>query len=153
MKNKYGIANAVVKDTLFYRQKIKADNIMLITDVQVKHAEMLDKHKSLQLSAQQAELHQSDGVILTGEWTAIPPTNKDLKIARNSVNIPVIIGSGATAENILELKSYSDAAIVGTYFKQGQNKSAKVEHNIKGYEQRVDRNRVAALINQVKPQS
>lgn len=54
------------------RKIIGADDVALFTDIQVKHADMLDE-KPISLSAKQAVEAGSDALIVTGRWTGDPP--------------------------------------------------------------------------------
>ena len=51
-----------------YRNKIAANNVNLLVDVQVKHAQMV-KERSLIASAKESFEYGADGVIVSGSWT------------------------------------------------------------------------------------
>lgn len=73
---------------------------------------------SISETARAAEFFLSDGVVMTGVSTGERVDNEEFEAVLNTVSVPVIIGSGATAENIHQFRS-SDAIIVGSYFKHG----------------------------------
>jgi membrane complex biogenesis BtpA family protein len=101
-----------------YRKKLKAENVLLLTDVQVKYSQLLEAGKSLTASISQAIAHQSDAIIISGKVTGESPSMEDLNEARTAAgDFPVLIGSGTTAENAGELLRYADGAIVGTALK------------------------------------
>ena len=97
-----------------YRQNIKAKSIKVFTDIQVKYARMLE-NKTLTQSAKEAEDARSDGVIVSGDLTGIAPTQENLLDVKQGIQkIPVIVGSGLSAENAKKLFIHADGAIVGT---------------------------------------
>ena len=69
-------------------------------------------------TAQAADFFLSDGVILTGVSTGLPTNTDDIRKVRSSVDLPVIIGSGVTVDNLDEYMT-ADAMIVGSHFKVG----------------------------------
>jgi len=68
-------------------------------------------------TAAAAEFFLSDGVVVTGTGTGHAPHVEDLPQVRAHSNLPVLIGSGVTPENV-HLYSSADALIVGSYFKK-----------------------------------
>jgi len=114
-----GVIEPQPDQVISYRKKIKAENVLLLTDVQVKYSEVLESGKSLTTSIQQAINHHSDAIIITGKTTGESPTVEDLMEARCAAgDFPVLIGSGTTSENVAALFRYADGAIVGTAFKK-----------------------------------
>jgi membrane complex biogenesis BtpA family protein len=112
---------------LAYRKKIRAQQIALFTDIQVKHSTLLERGKTLATSAQQAILRGSDAIVVTGDLTGQKPALADLREARESANnFPILVGSGATSENIRKLLRYADGAIVGTAFKRSASPEDRV---------------------------
>lgn len=67
--------------------------------------------------AQAAEFFLSDGVILTGKATGEATSLKEMQYAKESVNIPVLIGSGVDDNNIEQYLG-ANAMIIGSYFKE-----------------------------------
>ena len=59
----------------------------------------------------------ADAVIITGSATGEPVRNDDLREARTAGELPVIVGSGATAESLPGLLQDADAVIVGSWIK------------------------------------
>lgn len=135
-----GVIEPQPDEVIAYRKKIQANNILLLTDVQVKYSELLEPGKSLTTSIQQAIAHHSDAIVISGKVTGESPSLDDLKEARqNAGDFPVLIGSGTTPENVSELLRYADGAIIGTAFK-----------NSMASHERVVAERVKRLIDAVK---
>ena len=122
-----GIIEPQANEVIAYRKKIQAENVLLLTDVQVKYSELLESGKSLAISVQQAIAHQSDAVIISGKVTGQSPSLEDLKEARSAAgDFPVLAGSGTTPENVRELLQHADGAIVGTAFKNSMASHERV---------------------------
>lgn len=138
VETQYGKILAESEKVLSFREKIKASDVLLFTDIHVKHAKMLEK-KSITESAQEAVEKGSDGLIITGKWTGDVPNTSDLEEAREAVgkHFPILIGSGATKENIAALLQYADGVIVGTSLKTGEILSKEEEVNLKPWEEKI----------------
>lgn len=102
-------------EVIHHRNEIlKARNIKIFTDIQVKYAAMLEE-KSLSQSAREAEENESDGIVVSGTKTGIAPSVQELMMAKaGALETKIIIGSGLNCENIKELKPFLDIAIAGS---------------------------------------
>lgn len=113
---------------LAYRKHIRAEQVALLTDIQVKHSEPLEPDKSIGTSARQALAHQADAVVITGTSTGQPPSLIDLRQAREAIHdFPILVGSGMSEKNARELMQHADGAIVGTAFKKSFRANEPVE--------------------------
>lgn len=121
-----------------YRREIDAEHILVLADIQVKHATMLEE-RSLRESARRAALHLADAVIVTGAETGSAPAERDLEdalagIADSGLDLPLLLGGGLTADNADTLLALADGAIVGTGVSSNE---------------RIDRHEVEALMEVV----
>jgi membrane complex biogenesis BtpA family protein len=124
----YGIYEPKADEVIAFRKKIDAENVLIFTDVQVKHAEHLIKRPLNEAVKEAIEKH-SDGIIITGKWTGDAPTTEDvIQATATAGDVPVILGSGVTPENLHDYDV--DAFIVGSYFKGDNNPEKKDYHNI-----------------------
>jgi len=99
---------------LEYRNKIDAQNIQMLTDIQVKYATMLED-KTLAESAKQAYDFQSAAAVVSGRITGVPPKIAEIMEAKaGAPDLPIIIGSGLALNNLEELYPHLDGAIVGS---------------------------------------
>ncbi len=101
-----------------YRREIDAQDILILADIQVRNAQMLEQ-RSLRESARQACLHLADAVIVTGTEPGVPPADSDVHdalagIDASNLNVPLLIGGGLQLGNATSFLSVSDGAIVGT---------------------------------------
>ena len=99
-----------------YKKKIGARNVFLLTDVQVKYSEMIDKKITLAESAATAIKKGSQGIIVTSEKSGTPPSVERVSTAKSGIkdDTPLIIGSGFSKEVAKDLLPLVDAVIVGT---------------------------------------
>jgi uncharacterized protein len=101
------------------RERLGATDILVLADIQVKHARMLEP-RPLAESAAEARQHRADGIIVSGDLTGLPPRAADLDAARlGSGGVPVLVGSGLDEANAAGLMAAADGAIVGTSLKTG----------------------------------
>ncbi len=68
--------------------------------------------------AEAAEFFAADGVIVTGSSTAQPAATSDLDTVRAATSLPLLVGSGVTADNLSEYIWRADGLIVGSEFKR-----------------------------------
>ena len=67
--------------------------------------------------AKAAEYFCSDGIIVTGKSTGLAADLDEIERVREAVTIPLIVGSGVTADNVPQYFGKVDAMIVGSEFK------------------------------------
>ncbi len=134
-----GIMESDAGELLRYRKQIGAENILIFTDIKKKHSShSITSDVNIVETAKAAEFFLSDGVILTGTSTGKETDIDELIKVRDVVNIPVIIGSGLTADNIEKYFPAADAFIIGSYFKHGGD-----------WKNEVDADRVKALMDKI----
>jgi uncharacterized protein len=123
-----GIINGSAGKILRRRKELKAEHIKVFADVKKKHgSHSLTIDLDITDEIMQAEIFLVDGVIVTGKFTGINPNKDDLIKAKNTTKLPVLIGSGMTAENIQEYLPLADGFIVGSYFRRSGMFLGKLE--------------------------
>ncbi len=148
VKTSYGIITGNPKEVIDYRKKIKAENIALFTDIQVKHAQFLNK-RPIEKSATEAIRKDSDALIITGKWTGQAPDLKKLERVKKFIgNFPILIGSGANKDNVKNLLQYANGIIVSTSLKKGRVKPKEV--NVKTWQQRIEIKKVKEFLAKIK---
>ena len=148
VRTNYGDVFGNPKEIIRYQRKIKAEGIYIFADIQVKHAEMLEE-KDITVSARQAIKAGADALIMTGKWTGDPPELARLKKVREVVGrFPILIGSGATKENIPGLLNHADGVIIGTAFKT--SRYTKDETNIKSFLETIELQKVKEFVKVIK---
>jgi membrane complex biogenesis BtpA family protein len=104
-----------------FRRRLGADRILILADIQVKYAHMIEP-RSLAESAAAAWASGADALVVTGTATGRAPAVEDLENARRGApGCPVLIGSGVDLENAAGLLAHASGAIVGTSLKSGKH--------------------------------
>ena len=113
-----GIIESDAGELLRYRKKIAAENILIFTDIKKKHSShSITADVDIIETAKAAQFFLSDGIIITGSSTGYEADIDEVKKVKDEINIPVIIGSGITTENINKYLPIADAFIVGSSLK------------------------------------
>jgi membrane complex biogenesis BtpA family protein len=119
------------------RRRIDADDIAILADIQKKHSShAITADLSIGDYARGADFMGADGVIVTGNHTGHAVDIAHLREVRGATDLPILVGSGVTPENINEIFKYADAAIVGSSIKKDGN-----------WSQTLDSSRCQALLN------
>lgn len=102
-----------------YRREIGAEDILILADIQVKFARMVEP-RSLQESARLACAKGADAIIVTGDLTGDAPSVEHLQQSAGC-GVPVLIGSGLKPRNAAALLAECEGAIVGTSIMRGKS--------------------------------
>ncbi|RKE03302.1 BtpA/SgcQ family protein [Marinifilum flexuosum] len=114
-----GYIDSCAGELLRYRKVIGAEDVKIFTDIKKKHSShALTADVDIDETAKAAEFFLSDGLIVTGASTGKAVYLHELKSLKDKVQIPVLIGSGITAENLEEYWNYASGFIVGSHFKE-----------------------------------
>jgi predicted TIM-barrel enzyme len=79
------------------------------------------------LRSNSVERALADAVIVSGERTGAETALEDVRIVRAATDAPVLIGSGATPDNVRQVFDLVDDSIVGSTFKESGNANKFVE--------------------------
>ncbi|WP_282016267.1 BtpA/SgcQ family protein [Marinifilum flexuosum] len=114
-----GYIDSCAGELLRYRKAIGAEDVKIFTDIKKKHSShALTADVDIDETAKAAEFFLSDGLIVTGASTGKAVYLHELKSLKDKVQIPVLIGSGITAENLEEYWNYASGFIIGSHFKE-----------------------------------
>ncbi|MFQ5610630.1 MAG: BtpA/SgcQ family protein [Anaerolineae bacterium] len=123
-----GLIEAGAGDLLRYRRQIGAERILILTDIKKKHSShAITADVDIVETAHAAEFFLSDGLIVTGAATGLEASLEELQRVKAAVDVPVLVGSGVTLENVGTYLAVADALIVGSYFKQGGHWAREVD--------------------------
>lgn len=98
---------------LAHRESLGTAQVLILADIQVKYATMLED-RSLRQSAALATRHGADAIVVSGSATGDAPSLAELTLAVEGAGVPVVIGSGLDQSNAAALLAACDGAIVGT---------------------------------------
>ncbi len=114
-----GRIEGMAADTLRYRAQLGAEHVNLFTDARVKHSQPVAPFKDI-FDEIESLLYRgdSDAIILTGPATGKPTDIPTIKAVRGkNPQVPILVGSGVTEEQLPEIAKYADGIIVGTALK------------------------------------
>ena len=122
MATDQGIIEGDAHRLMRYRKELGAD-VSVFADVLVKHAAPVGTlmPATAMANAVADTIHRglADAIIVSGGVTGEPPTHQDLAEAKAAAgDTPVLVGSGATAENIGQLMTSADGVIVSSSLKR-----------------------------------
>jgi uncharacterized protein len=110
--------NGPAPEAMRYRSHIRANDVAIFADVHVKFgAHAITADRSITEQATDAEWFDADVLIATGTRTGSPTKPREVEEVRNGTNLPVIVGSGLSAEQVPALFAAADGAIVGQWLK------------------------------------
>jgi membrane complex biogenesis BtpA family protein len=140
-----GLIQSSAAQLLRYRRQIGAERVQVWTDVKKKHsAHAITADVSLGLTAEAAEFMRADAVIVTGNVTGEACRLEDVEEARAHTRLPIVLGSGVTAENLDRFYEAADGFIVGTHFKVGGRWEETVDpRRVEVFVERLERRRRA----------
>jgi len=116
------IMEIFVPSFILFNFGIGAEHIKIYTDIKKKHSShSISNDVSIAETAKAAEFFLSDGIIVSGNATGEKASLTDVRSVKESVNLPVIIGSGADLYNVEEFWEIADAFIVGSSLKYEGN--------------------------------
>jgi membrane complex biogenesis BtpA family protein len=114
-----GILNGPAPEAMRFRSRIRADEVAIFADVHVKFgAHAITADRSIAEQATDAEWFDADVLIASGSRTGSPTDPREVEDVRSGTNLPVIVGSGLSAEQVPLLFASADGAIVGQWLKK-----------------------------------
>ncbi len=122
-----GLVEGDAARALRERERLCPD-VRVLADVRVKHAAPLAPRPIEEEARDLAARGGADALVVTGTRTGAPVSEGTLETVRRAVpEVPLLVGSGSTAENIGRLLLLADGVIVGTAVKRGGRVSARVD--------------------------
>ena len=124
-----GLIEGEANQLLRYRRELDSD-VKIMADILVKHALPLGTINITNAVQDTIERGLADAVIISGWTTGSPPTQEDLELASSvAKETPVLIGSGASWENITELMQVADGVIVSSSLKRHGRRELPIDPN------------------------
>ncbi len=102
------------------RGELGLRDIFILSDIHTKYT--TPKYPlDIETSAKMAYEAGSDGIIVTGSATGVDTPLQRIRAVKQTVDLPVIVGSGVKPETIRDVMNISDGVIVGTSIKYDQD--------------------------------
>lgn len=112
-----GLLPACAPDLLRLRSALHS-KVNLFADVQGKYTQPCAPRPLIETAKDAQHRGLADAIIVTGSGTGHATPIESIREVKAAVTLPVLAGSGTTPENINEIFSVADGAIVGSYFKK-----------------------------------
>jgi uncharacterized protein len=118
MATDQGLIEGKAHQLLRYRRELGSE-VAILADVLVKHAQPLSTANLAFAVRETIERGLADAIAISGWGTGSPPRLEDLKLAAEAAgDTPVLIGSGATWDNIAQLMQVANGVIVASSLKR-----------------------------------
>jgi predicted TIM-barrel enzyme len=102
-----------------FRKMIGAEDIVVFADIKKKHSShAITSDLDITDFAEACKLFLADGIIITGRSTSEEADISELLKVRKTCDLPTLIGSGITLNNINKYWDLADGFIIGSYFKE-----------------------------------
>nr|XP_053644990.1 uncharacterized protein F13E9.13, mitochondrial-like [Cherax quadricarinatus]XP_053644991.1 uncharacterized protein F13E9.13, mitochondrial-like [Cherax quadricarinatus] len=124
-----GLMDGCAGSLLRYRRTIGAEDVLVFADIKKKHsAHAITSDVDIVATAEAAKFFLANGVVITGSATGQEADHNQLHDVASNVDIPVLIGSGVTKENVHKFVD-ANGLIVGSHFKTDGKWTGKVEYD------------------------
>jgi uncharacterized protein len=115
-----GLVEGEAARALRYRKVIGAKDVAIFADAHVKHgAHAIVADRSVPELVRDVEFFDADAVIATGQRTGDAATSEEIGTVRSGTSLPVLVGSGVSAENVDTMLPLVDGVIVASSLKEG----------------------------------
>jgi hypothetical protein len=115
-----GVIQGIAHDLLRLRANLQANEIRIFADVDVKHSAPLAQRPIADEVDDTLERGLADALVVSGAGTGKHTELAKVKAVKTAAgDVSVFIGSGITAETIVDYESDADGFIIGTAFKEG----------------------------------
>lgn len=123
-----GLIQGIAHDLLRLRSQLRATDIRILADVDVKHSAPLSA-RPIRIEVTDAiERGHADAIIVSGAATGSAVDTAQLEDAVSAAaGTPVLIGSGVTGQNVATLLKLADGAIIGSSLKVDGQVTAPVD--------------------------
>jgi len=114
-----GLLQGIAHELLRLRSELRAGDIKIFADVDVKHSVPLAERPIADEVEDMLHRGMADALIVSGAGTGKPTDPEKVKRVKSAAKeAPVFLGSGVTPQTLSALLPYADGFIVGTYFKK-----------------------------------
>ncbi|MFS2224125.1 BtpA/SgcQ family protein [Pantoea sp. B65] len=115
-----GFIEGAAAKALRYRSQLRAEHIRVFADSHVKHgSHAIVADRSISELTRDVDFFQADAVIATGQRTGDSATLEEIDEIRGATALPLLVGSGVTADNVGQILSRTQGVIVASALKQG----------------------------------
>jgi uncharacterized protein len=128
-----GMLQGMSHQTLRLRAAL-GSRVLIFADAGVKHATPLGDRGLAMETRDLTERGLADAIIVSGAFTGEETSLADIALVRQHTTLPVLLGSGATPENLHKVYAKVDGLIVGSTFKEaGKAENLVEEARVKAF--------------------
>lgn len=115
-----GFMEGRAAQALRYRSLLRAERIRIFTDSHVKHgSHAIVADRSIPELTRDLAFFDSDCIIATGQRTGHSASIAEIDEIGGATHLPLLVGSGVTADNIVDILARTNGVIVASSLKEG----------------------------------
>ncbi|WP_116133946.1 BtpA/SgcQ family protein [Tropicimonas sp. IMCC34043] len=115
-----GFMEGRAAEALRYRSALRADHIRVFADAHVKHgSHAIVADRSIPELARDLAFFDADCIIATGQRTGNSATMEEIEEVGAATHLPLLVGSGVSEDNVLDILARTSGAIVASSLKEG----------------------------------
>lgn len=106
-------------EAMRYRAALRAEDIRIFADAHVKHgSHAIVADRSIPELARDLAFFDADAVIATGQRTGHAVSVEEVDEIAGATHLPLLVGSGVTPDNVVEILSRTSGVIVASSLKE-----------------------------------
>ena len=106
-------------EALRYRSLLRAEHIKVFADSHVKHgAHAITADRTIPEQTRDLAFFDADVVIATGQRTGNAATIEEIDEVRSATDLPLMVGSGVSKDNVVEILARTNGVIVASSLKE-----------------------------------
>lgn len=115
-----GFMEGRAAEALRYRALLRAERVKIFTDAHVKHgSHAIVADRSIPELTRDLAFFDSDCIIATGQRTGHSASIAEIDEIGGATHLPLLVGSGVSEANILEILARTNGVIVASSLKEG----------------------------------
>ncbi|MBN9045355.1 MAG: BtpA/SgcQ family protein [Rhizobiales bacterium] len=115
-----GFMEGRAAEAMRYRSLLRAEHIKIFADSHVKHgAHAITADRTIEELTRDLAFFDADAVIATGQRTGNSATVEEIETIGAATHLPLLVGSGVTKDNIVEILKRTSGVIVASSLKAG----------------------------------
>lgn len=115
-----GFMEGRAAEAMRYRSLLRAEHIKVFADSHVKHgAHAITADRTIEELTRDLAFFDADVIIATGQRTGNAASVEEIETIAAATHLPLLVGSGVTKDNILEILKRTSGVIVASSLKEG----------------------------------
>jgi uncharacterized protein len=113
-----GFMEGRAAEAMRYRSLLRAEGVRVFTDTHVKHgAHAITADRTIVELTRDLAFFDADVVIATGQRTGDAASLEEIETVKAATHLPLLVGSGVTAENVAATLEHTDGVIIASSLK------------------------------------